>query len=247
LTAAHCEKVAKIANVGDWQISEDEDCFSSNGRTRKCLPRNQVIKVEKMIVHEEYRVTQRNVFNDIALVKLEKPVVYHPESVVPICLPIGSQYNFDLLGISNFKEDLEGVRAHAVGWGRTQNFSLDFQPIQSETGSVATTDILLQVDLPVNTHSQCKNSWKNVGNEAQFCAGGEEGKDSCSGDSGGPLVINKFSPSSKKLIINDIESQWFLAGLTSYGTRFCGSGSPGVYTRVSFYIDWIKEKMNEER
>ena len=28
------------------------------------------------------------------------------------------------------------------------------------------------------------------------------------GDSGGPLVVNKFSPSSKKLIINDIESQW---------------------------------------
>ena len=26
--------------------------------------------------------------------------------------------------------------------------------IESETGSVATTDILLQVDLPVNTHSQ---------------------------------------------------------------------------------------------
>jgi secreted trypsin-like serine protease len=34
-------------------------------------------------------------------------------------------------------------------------------------------------------------------------------------------------------------SQWILVGITSYGTG-CGLADyPGVYTRVSYYVDWI--------
>ena len=66
-----------------------------------------------------------------------------------------------------------------------------------------------------------------------ICAGGDQ-VDSCKGDDGGPLVIN-------------VGDRLTLAGITSwrYG---CGvTGSPGVYTKVANYIDWIegaKRKLN---
>ena len=33
---------------------------------------------------------------------------------------------------------------------------------------------------------------------------------------------------------------WFLAGITSFGSRTCGMpGYPGVYTKISGYETWI--------
>ena len=67
--------------------------------------------------------------------------------------------------------------------------------------------------------------------------------DTCQGDSGGPGVQFKqgqwmgisdgFSPNRAELI-----------GVTSWGIG-CGSGLPGVYTRVSEYMDWIAEHTHE--
>jgi secreted trypsin-like serine protease len=59
--------------------------------------------------------------------------------------------------------------------------------------------------------------------------------DTCEGDSGGPLEIKLYGQS--KLIP-------FLVGLTSFGIG-CATDSPGVYTRVSSYIDWIETAVNE--
>jgi secreted trypsin-like serine protease len=57
------------------------------------------------------------------------------------------------------------------------------------------------------------------------------GKDSCQGDSGGPLVTRKKS------------GDWYQIGIVSFGTRICGRGSPGVYTRVTSFIHWIAQNM----
>ena len=60
-----------------------------------------------------------------------------------------------------------------------------------------------------------------------FCAGG--GKvDSCQGDSGGPLIVN-------------VKGKITLAGVTSWGYGCGVTGSPGVYTKVANYIDWIED------
>ena len=53
--------------------------------------------------------------------------------------------------------------------------------------------------------------------------------DSCSGDSGGPLMART--------------DKWYLTGLVSFGTNECDSSLPGVYTRVSFFLDWILETL----
>ena len=58
------------------------------------------------------------------------------------------------------------------------------------------------------------------------------GEDSCKGDSGGPLVYREGA-----------DDPWYQVGVVSFGTKKCGAGTPGVYTRVSAYMDWISKNM----
>lgn len=40
--------------------------------------------------------------------------------------------------------------------------------------------------------------------------------------------------------VDDPLDYWYLAGIVSYGPAMCGSeGIPGVYTKVSSYLEWI--------
>ncbi|XP_045478559.1 serine protease Hayan-like isoform X2 [Harmonia axyridis] len=63
----------------------------------------------------------------------------------------------------------------------------------------------------------------------QICASDNK-SDTCQGDSGGPLQVQNIANSSVYSIV----------GITSYGIG-CGSKYPGIYTRVSSYLDWIEE------
>lgn len=60
-----------------------------------------------------------------------------------------------------------------------------------------------------------------------ICAGGKE-FDLCVGDSGAPLVC----PSGDKFV---------LTGLSSYGVS-CFTETPGVYTSVAKYVEWIHDQ-----
>lgn len=62
-----------------------------------------------------------------------------------------------------------------------------------------------------------------------LCAGVPQGgKGQCSGDSGGPLVLNDLNK--------------YQVGIVSWSEKPCTIAPyPGVYTKVSHYIDWIKE------
>ena len=69
----------------------------------------------------------------------------------------------------------------------------------------------------------------------QICAGGENAEDSCDGDSGGPLI--------KPGEVNS-RPRYVQFGIVSFGPRSCGiRGFPAVYTRISFYMDWILSNM----
>jgi elastase-2/chymotrypsin-like protease len=35
----------------------------------------------------------------------------------------------------------------------------------------------------------------------------------------------------------------YLKGVVSFGTQKCGTGFPGVYTNLAFYVDWIRSKL----
>lgn len=58
--------------------------------------------------------------------------------------------------------------------------------------------------------------------------------DACQGDSGGPLMNGGVTG----------QERYTLLGLVSFGPRTCGvSNFPGVYTRISSYMDWIMDNM----
>lgn len=53
------------------------------------------------------------------------------------------------------------------------------------------------------------------------------GVDTCQGDSGGPLVV-------------EADTAPKVAGITSFGFECARANSPGIYTRVSTYVAWIR-------
>ena len=70
-----------------------------------------------------------------------------------------------------------------------------------------------------------------------MCAGDLSGqKDTCQGDSGGPLFFEDE--------INGVR-KYVLAGIVSYGVECAKPNYPGIYTRVSYYLDWIRTQSNE--
>ena len=93
--------------------------------------------------------------------------------------------------------------------------------------------------VPVVNTDTCNEAFDGSLDETHLCAGGEPGKDSCSGDSGGGLFSD---------LINGQDGQdrkWEVVGIVSFGTYKCGDGTPGVYTRVSQYLQWIEETMSK--
>merc|ERR1712142_655061 len=96
------------------------------------------------------------------------------------------------------------------------------------TFNEAVQAVLLKVDVPLVSEAKCKIEYPFSIVESMLCAG-EPGKDSCQGDSGGPLVCpNK-------------DGSLYLAGVVSWGRGCGGYFSPGVYTEVSYFTEWIEE------
>jgi len=89
------------------------------------------------------------------------------------------------------------------------------------------------VDVQIISNEQCNRpDWLNntVHGQTMICAGYQEGgKDACPGDSGGPLQCLSSS------------GRWQLVGVVSWGLDGCADPKrPGIYTRVSAMLDWIK-------
>nr|QDC23055.1 venom serine protease 2 isoform S1 [Cupiennius salei]QDC23056.1 venom serine protease 2 isoform S2 [Cupiennius salei]QDC23057.1 venom serine protease 2 isoform S3 [Cupiennius salei] len=106
-----------------------------------------------------------------------------------------------------------GTTVSVYGWGRLSYYGDH-------------PDVLNSVDLPVVDSKQCQPKFVSRIEPAMICAGGQKGKDACIGDSGSGLVVR-------------LDNKFVLCGVVSFGRRCALPDVPGVYTRVSSFVDWI--------
>ena len=154
--------------------------------------------------------------NDLAVVRLSTSVELN-ENVQPICLPPADS--------EHLGQDVE-----LAGWGLLEFLG-------------TTPDILQEVELRVTDPTTCEDAYKEVPllfakhfpggfQGTKVCASSRDGepRDACKGDSGGPLMTLT-------------EGSYQLVGVVSTGLG-CGNPEfPGVYTKVSAYIDWIVSQL----
>ncbi|XP_039102770.1 mastin-like [Hyaena hyaena] len=92
---------------------------------------------------------------------------------------------------------------------------------------------LQEVEVPVVGNRECSRRYRNSSGggydliRADMLCAGSEGRDSCQGDSGGPLVCSW-------------NCTWFQVGVVSWGDACGHHDLPGVYTRVTSYMPWIR-------
>ncbi|XP_055875628.1 atrial natriuretic peptide-converting enzyme-like isoform X3 [Biomphalaria glabrata] len=171
----------------------------------------QVRKPLAIIKHPAFSI--KTVENDVALIKLDKPLAMN-DFVRPICLPE--------------MQPETGTRCYAVGWGKNSEKALFYE------------SNLKQVPVDVTNWDYCKHATSNNEHfsgvpfnltQTMFCAGGSSLHDACQGDSGGPLLCRK----------ENTTDEWYQGGIVSWGV-VCGTpNTPGVYTRLILYTNWIHE------
>ncbi|KAI3382061.1 hypothetical protein SNEBB_005960 [Seison nebaliae] len=210
LTAAHCYN--NINNVslyfGIHKYTEIHDKNSDiQARTAAIFER-----------HPDYEALIEK--NDIALVRLNKPVTY-TNKISPICLPAPSEVH-----------ELETKPMIVSGWGYTTYNGKASVPLRQVIVRAQPIDICAdRVGVRVNRSNQ-------------ICAGDIVHQlDSCNGDSGSPLMVkmqrNVYFPKKDKVLPKHV---WIQTGLVSFGDEFCQGY--GIYTRIGSYLSWIIRTVN---
>ena len=138
--------------------------------------------------------------------------------------PLGFNFFVQPACLPNENEDPPAkTRCLVSGWGtvsqRNPKYAEDLQ----------------WADVYISNQTRCKEVYKNLKLNNQItsnmiCADNAKGKDACQGDSGGPLICGQ-------------DGIPVLTGIVSFGEGCASAIYPGVYTKVSNYLNWIKKNM----
>ncbi|XP_028930231.1 serine protease 30-like [Ornithorhynchus anatinus] len=116
-----------------------------------------------------------------------------------------------------------GTKCWVTGWGENE-----------ERVPLDNPKILQELKVPVLDPQICQriyNKKDKLFQDSMICAGYEKGKKGiCKGDSGGPLACK-------------IKRVWTVVGVVSWGASSAESHFPEVYTKVSNYTRWIRQKI----
>ncbi|KAG8450131.1 hypothetical protein GDO86_002669, partial [Hymenochirus boettgeri] len=163
------------------------------------------------------------------LIPVEK-IIYHNKyksstmandiALMKLAKPFTFNGSVQPICLPNYGEDFpEGKICWISGWGATV-----------EGGDTSLTMDYAGVPLISNRVCNRKYVYGGIIKPSMLCAGFlEGGVDTCQGDSGGPLACEG------KL--------WKLMGTTSWGLGCAMKYKPGVYTRITSFLDWIHMQM----
>lgn len=109
-----------------------------------------------------------------------------------------------------------------VGWGHLNEDGDESEELQNVRVKILPNEYCSQVA------KETAKFWYS-----QLCSGNfSGGQDACQGDSGGGLYTQ-------------LESRFILSGIVSYGDGCARPMLPGIYTRVSYYLNWIEEEIKK--
>ncbi|XP_013169859.1 PREDICTED: venom protease-like [Papilio xuthus] len=217
LTAAHCSKVSPRDSTVANQVPEIVRLGDKNIIDRFSNGLDPVdVRIKKIINHPLYKPPKK--YYDIAIIELVRDVSFD-KYVQPACL--WPRYDTSPLG----------TKATLTGWGVIETARLLTSPeLQAAEVDILNSDVCDSFLKP-----SCTRLWCGM-NETQLCAGKlAGGVDACQGDSGGPLQVKIDLPSNSEGAIH------YVIGVTSFGIGCARANTPGVYTRVSSFIDWIED------
>ncbi|XP_037819912.1 serine protease Hayan-like isoform X2 [Lucilia sericata] len=171
------------------------------------------LRIKETYIHDDYLT--RLTYNDIAILELERDVEFS-EYIYPVCL------------YTNITDPDTSIKLWVTGWGTVNTTTRSF------------SNILLKAPLHTAPLESCNRSFTEYGLNrripegiirTQFCAEDKDQiKDACQGDSGGPL----------NLIVDESYKNYRLVGVVSSGFG-CASSTPGLYTRVAAFLDFIEK------
>ena len=227
LTAAHC-----VTDTESEFITESEDNEIAKvgiGYNENALIPYDTAGAEYFFYHPEYQSTDDFALNDIALIKLNKPIgsdVAAPVPPLPKWLAFASDGLPEMMVTSGFGVDENGVSGKKMSISiPTTHYCGTYNPEAGETCDVGFVhiegchpnkeyceeygyyDATVPVSIPYHTMY------------APYNDGGH-----CSGDSGGPTF---YTVGGKRYVV----------GVTSYGDPPCRTFN--VSTAVQDYYDWI--------
>ena len=161
----------------------------------------ETLTAAEIFIHPSYDAATTN--NDVALVRTNEAATVTPVRIA---------------GLDDIAQWQPGANLRVIGYGTT-----------SSGGD--SSDVLLEVDVPVVSDADCAEGYGNLVAQNMLCAGDPAedeadppGRDSCQGDSGGPLFVPGPDP--------------LQVGVVSFGIG-CGFPLPGVYAEVATYAEWI--------
>ncbi|XP_045055871.1 serine protease 44-like [Desmodus rotundus] len=172
------------------------------------------VPVRDIVIHQDYS-SFGVIENDIALALLKFPVNYS-SYIQPVCFP---EKTFLVQ---------TGTECWVTGWGK----------LREQDSKEDAPELLQEAEQSLIHYTKCNEMLKqllqtsaNILKKGVLCAYNALGKDSCQGDSGGPLVC-------------EFNDTWVQVGIVSWGYGCGRTEHPGIYTELSFYKDWVIDRMS---
>ena len=185
------------------------------------LGEHDLDEASERYIHEDYDI--RRVLRHE---KYSEEKVLHDIALLELARPVTFRRHIVPICLPEKGASFVGAIASVSGWGRSRLIQETFP------------SVLRKVDIQVIANEACSSwygyFWRPIGNihHTWLCAGFRMGgRDACQGDSGGPLVTVKNGRAQ-------------VIGLVSFGFGCALPLSPGIYTNVSNYVDWINERIN---